>query len=281
MDIIYSLILADKQWGSNGRYNYLEIARKMLRDFWDYCVHDKYYTLRLGDWARRGGDKGNPALAAMQMSATRPSDFIISHLRAYKAIDPAHDWQKVIDATYGVVKDVIAAVKKEYGKNYGLLPDFVIRNENDTGWAIPEVFVLEDEDSDGSYGYNACRVPWRLGTDYLLYGNTVSAGFDLSRDVIKPLDQLGAKIAKNGLDEFGPLDMNGDGIWNTGDDDEYWDDPQTFTSPFLVTAAANGNSSLVNKMWKWEGLEEFWCDTWGDYIKMIVMLTVSGNYWKP
>jgi hypothetical protein len=34
-------------------------------------------------------------------------------------------------------------------------------------------------------------------------------------------------------------------------------------------------------MWKWEGLEDFWCDTWGDYIKMIVMLTASGNYWKP
>jgi hypothetical protein len=279
MDIIYSLIIADKQWGSNGRYNYLDIARKMLGDFWTYIVHDKYFTLRLGDWAKLGGDKGDDTLAAMQMSATRPSDFIIDHLRVYKAVDPAHDWQKVIDATYDVVKEVIVSVKSEYGKNYGLLPDFVIRNKDNNGWAIPEEFVLEGD--DGLFAYNACRVPWRLGTDYLLYGNTAAAGFDLFKDVIKPMDGLATKIAGKGLDMFGPLEMDGTGIWNTEDWDTYWDDPPTFPAPFLVTAAANGNGSLVNKMWKWDGLEEFWCDTWGDYIKMIVMLTASGNYWKP
>ncbi|MDR2574917.1 MAG: hypothetical protein LBC52_00575, partial [Treponema sp.] len=82
MDIIYSLIIADKQWGSNGPYNYLEIARTMLADLWQYCVHSTYKTMLLGDWASKGGDKGNPALAAIQMNATRPSDFIISHLKA-------------------------------------------------------------------------------------------------------------------------------------------------------------------------------------------------------
>jgi hypothetical protein len=281
MDIIYSLIIADRQWGSGGRYNCIETARKMLGDFWNYVVHKKYNTLLLGDWAGRNGDKGESTLATIQMNAARPSDFIISHLRAYKEIDPAHDWQSVIDAVYDAARDVIAQVKDEYGKNNGLLPDFVIRNSADNGWIIPDGFVLEDEDGDGMYGYNACRVPWRLGTDYLLYGNTERTGFDLFKDIINPLDQLAAKIAAKGLDQFGPLNMNGDGIWNTGDWNMYWDDAQTFTAPFLVTAAANGNSNLVSEIWKWEGMEEFWCDTWGDYIKLIVMLTTSGNYWKP
>jgi len=188
MDIIYSLVIADRQWGSNGRYNYMEIARKMLGDFWQYCVHPAYKTLLLGDWASKGGDKGDPALAALQMNATRPSDFIISHLKAYKAVDSAHNWQEVIDATYGVIKDVYADVKAKHGASRGLLPDFVIRNNANTAWVVPEGFVLE-EDTDGSYSYNSCRIPWRLGTDYLLYGgNTTLSGLDTFAETIQPLD---------------------------------------------------------------------------------------------
>jgi len=282
MDIIYSLIIADRQWGSDGSYNYLEIARTMLADLWQYCVHPAYKTMLLGDWASKGGDKGNPALAAIQMNATRPSDFIISHLKAYKAIDSAHNWQEVIDATYGVIKDVYADVKVKHGGGRGLLPDFVIRNNAKTAWVVPEGHVLE-EDTDGSYSYNSCRIPWRLGTDYLLYGgNATLAGYDTFAETIQPLDKLAAEIyEKSNLDTFGPLTITGDGVWNTDNWDEFWDDPQSFTAPFLVTAAAANNKDLVNEMWKWDGLKEFWCDTWGDYIKMLVMLTASGNYWKP
>jgi len=282
MDIIYSLIVADRQWGSNGRYNYIEIARAMLADLWQYCVHPVYKTMLLGDWASRGGDKGDPALAAIQMKATRPSDFIIDHLKAYKAMDSAHDWQQVIDATYSVIKDVYADVKAKHGASRGLLPDFVIRNDADTAWIVPDGFVLE-ADTDGSYSYNSCRIPWRLGTDYLLYGgNATVPGYNMLAETIQPLDKLSAEIFESAdLDVFGPLAITGDGIWNTEDWDVFWDDPQTFTAPFLVTAAAAGNKALVNEFWKWDGLKDFWCDTWGDYIKMIVMLTVSGNYWKP
>jgi hypothetical protein len=288
MDIIYSLIIADKQWGSDGRYNYLEIARAMLNDLWQYCVHPVYKTLLLGDWASKGGDKGDNTLSAMQMSATRPSDFIISHLKAYQAVDSAHNWQEVINATYGVIKDVYANVKVKHGASRGLLPDFVIRNNAGTVWIVPEGFVLEDEDSDGKYAYNACRVPWRLGTDYLLYGGNVTVpGLNLFSETIVPLNKLAAEIYESAdADIFGPLDLAGYGFWSDDyDDPDYdwhnWNDPQTFTAPFLVTAAAAGDQKLVNNLWNWEGLEEFWCDTWGDYIKIIVMLTASGNYWKP
>jgi len=162
------------------------------------------------------------------------------------------------------------------------LPDFVIRNDANTAWVVPEGHVLEG-DTDGSYSYNSCRIPWRLGTDYLLYGgNATLPGFDMLAETIQPIDKLATEIYESAdLDIFGPLTITGDGIWNTDNWDEFWDDPQSFTAPFLVTAASAGNKALVNEMWKWEGFEDFWCDTWGDYIKMIVMLTASGNYWKP
>jgi len=262
MDIIYSLILADRQWGSGGKYNYIDIAKNMLDDLWKYCVHDKYHTLLLGDWAK---DSANDVSA----NASRPSDFIISHLKTYKEVDPDHNWQAVIDATYNIIKEV-RSNQNAAGYNNGLMPDFVTRGEG--GWEIPgENFI---EDYDGDFSYNACRVPWRLGTDYLLYGNTAIGNSSLYDLIIKPLDDFAVNRTGGNPEKLGPLYMNGDPF--------DWTDPDLFAPPFLVTAAAAGaNRKWINALWNFNGLKKYNGDTYGDYIKLLVMLTVSGGYWLP
>ena len=270
MDIIYSLILADRQWGSDGKYDYIGCARLMLAGLWDYCVHDQYHTLLLGDWAK---DSDNETLR----HATRPSDFIISHLKAYREVDPDHDWQAVIDASYNVIREIRDA-QNTLGNTNGLLPDFAIRGES--GWVAPEETILEAD--DGSYYYNACRVPWRLGTDYLLYGNSVIGNSSLYDYIIKPLDDFAREYSKGALGMFGPFSLAGK-IFD-------WTDPETFTPPLLVTAAANGaDQKWVNAFWNYapkdewdfQGLTGYVSDTYSDYIKLLVMLTASGNYWLP
>jgi hypothetical protein len=265
MDIIYSLILADRQWGSDGKYNYMEIALRMLADLWDYCVHDEYHTLLLGDWAKNSSEHSD---------ATRPSDFIISHLKVFKAVDASHDWQAVVDATYNVIKEIRDSQNK-IGNTNGLMPDFVIRGVS--GWEIPEENILEDD--DGSFAYNACRVPWRLGTDYLLFGNSVMGDSSLFNYIIKPLDDFARSYSKGNLGKFGPLYMDGEPF--------SWTDADLFASPFLVTASAVGaDQAWVNSFWSsksddFEGIGAYNEDTYGDYIKLLVMLTASGNYWLP
>ena len=270
MDIIYSLILADRQWGSDGKYDYIGYARLMLADLWKYCVHDQYRTLLLGDWVKKASNE-------TLRHATRPSDFITSHLKVYKEIDPDHDWQSVIDATYNVIKEIRDAQNK-LGNTNGLMPDFAIRGAS--GWVVPEKKILEAD--DGSYYYNACRVPWRLGTDYLLYGNTKIGDSSLYDYIIKPLDDFAREFSKGDVNKFGPFYLNGK-IYS-------WTAPDTFTPPLLVTAAANGaDQKWVNNFWnyspkgKWDfkGFAGYSGDTYSDYIKLIVMLTVSGNYWQP
>jgi len=262
MDIIYSLLLADKQWGSGGKYNYIQIARDMLDDLWNYCVHDEYHTLLLGDWAKN-------STYDTFASASRPSDFIISHLKVYKEADPAHNWQAVIDATYNIIKEIRES-QNVAGSNNGLMPDFVIRGE--TGWEIPSENFIEDY--DGDFSYNACRVPWRLGIDYLLYGNTAISNSSLYDLVIKPLDNFAINFTGGNPRKLGPLHMNGKPF--------SWTDPDLFAPPFLVTAAATGaNQEWVNALWNFNGLTKYNRDTYGDYIKLLVMLTVSGCYWLP
>jgi hypothetical protein len=262
MDIIYSLIVADRQWGSDGKYDYIGIARGMLADLWTYCVHDEYHTLLLGDWAKRSG-------SIILREATRPSDFMTSHLKSYKEIDPDHDWQAVIDATYNVIREIRNS-QNIAGNANGLLPDFVIRG--DTGWEIPFENILEAY--DGDYAYNACRVPWRLGTDYLLFGDTQIGNSSLYEYIIRPVDEFARSFSNGNMGRFGPLRMDGTAF--------SWVDPNLFTPPFLVTAAAVGyDQEWVNAFWDFPGLVRHSGDTYGDYIKLIVMLTASGNYWLP
>jgi len=263
MDIIYSLLLADQQWGSDGAYNYKRIALDMLGSLWDYCVHKQYHTLLLGDWAaaEAGTTLGD---------ATRTSDFILDHLKVFAQVDNAHDWQSVIDATYGVIQAIRDA---QIGKGYdnGLLPDFVIRS-GDT-WAVPKGEVLES-DEDPTFAYNACRTPWRLGTDYLLFGDTQIGDKSLLSYIVKPMDDFAKAFTKGNLDKLGPLKLNGK--LYEGDDSD------TFAPPFLVTGVGNqADQAWVNTLWSFHGFTEYLGDNYADYYKIFIMLTASGNYWLP
>src|SRR5262249_25892576 len=127
--------------------------------------------LLLGDWA----DTTAPYYAARYGSfkgpygtqphseyywGTRPSDFMMDHFRAYGAATADGSWSAVGDAHYALV----AAVG---GPATGLMPDFV--EKTNTTPAPTGANYLEAV-TDGDYAYNACRVPWRLGTDYLVTG---------------------------------------------------------------------------------------------------------------
>jgi hypothetical protein len=240
MDIIYALLLADKRWGSGGKYRYKQIALDMLESLWDYCVHKETHTLLPGDWAanRAGTVLGD---------AIRISDIIPGHLKAYAKADRAHDWQKVLDACYGVLRDLC----EENGHKNGLLPDFAVRAGGK--WRAPEGTILEGD--DGAYSYNACRVPWRLGTDSSLYAL-----------IVRPLNAFAKTYTGGDPDRLGPLRLDGSPIGES--------DPGTFAAPFLVTAAAGGDREWLNAVWGWHGLDTYNGDNYGDYVKLLSMLDV-------
>ena len=255
MDVIYALLLADRQWGSCGMYNYRQIALDMLECLWDYCVHKEYRTLLVGDWASgRSGILG---------SAVRVSDIIPSHIKAYAKFDRKHDWQSVADAVYGVIGDLCE------DRPNGLLPDFAVRE--DGKWKAPDGTIMEGD--DGAYSYNSCRVPWRLGTDYLLCGDTPVGSRSLYEAIIQPLDTFAKTYTGGDLDRLGPLRLDGTPLGRP--------DPGVFAAPFLVTAAAGGNQDWADTVWGWRGLDKYNGDNYGDYIKLLSMLAAAGYGWFP
>lgn len=68
LDIAYSLLLAHKQWGSNGTVNYLKEAQDMITKGIKASNVTNNNRLNLGDWDSKSS------------LDTRPSDWMMSHL---------------------------------------------------------------------------------------------------------------------------------------------------------------------------------------------------------
>jgi len=266
MDIIYALLLADRQWGSGGTYNYREIAVVMLSDLWNSCVHDEYNVMLLGDWVKAFH---NPML----MNTIRTSDFKLAHLNAFRDADPAHNWQLVVDSTVAAIRDIRTA-QNGLGNTNGFLPEYAVRGP--AGWQVPAGEMPLGPYSN-TFAYNAAFVPWRLGAAYMLSGDLF-----LRDSVIVPIDDF-ARAFTGGvhLERFGPMSMNGT-LMDGGVD------PNWFAPPFAVTAAAAGSDQgWVDAFWKYvplkdwdfQGLGVYQGDT--DYVRLIVLLTITGNFWGP
>lgn len=163
MDIAYALLLADKTWGSNGEINYLNEAKAVINDIMKYDINQEFWTISLGDWVSECDD------SEIYYHATRPSDFIMNYFPAFARASGDDNWMNVYNTTYEIIDEFINQ------NDTGLLPDFVIR-ENDGTFKAAPADLLESE-HDGAYYYNSCRTPWRISVDFLINKNKTAWEF--------------------------------------------------------------------------------------------------------
>jgi len=254
MDIAYALLLADKQWGSKGAIDYKSEAIKVISALKKSIVHTKYKTLKMGDWSAREGSKTS--------DATRPSDFMLQHMKSYKKATGDPIWDEVVKNCYVISNHIF----KVYSPQTGLLPDFAEYHE---GQFIPAVGQLLEAPTDGSFSYNAGRTPWRIGTDYITTGDQ-SAKAELTA--------LNTWVRKITEDDPGKLKSGYhlDGTMLAGRD--YQD--LTYQSPMMISAMTDAkNQQWLNKLWDNSVLKHN--SYFGDSITMLCLITASGNWWMP
>lgn len=249
MDIAFSLLLAHKQWGSSGTVNYLQAATNMINAIMDNEINQTQWTIRLGDWANSGSYN----------TATRPSDFMLNHLKAFQAATGDARWQNVTNKTYTLINSLYTG----YSSTTGLLPDFVVYSSNTYKPAAAN--FLEDA-NDGNYNYNSCRTPWRITTDYLLTGDNRA---------LSQLNQLNSWIKTKASNTPGNIKdgykLNGTtfGSYNSG----------AFYAPFGVSAmTSSANQSWLNSLWS-HTANSAAEDYYEDSIKLFSMIVMSGNWW--
>lgn len=256
MDIAFSLLLANAQWGSRGSINYLQEARTMLAAIMQQEINPKTYTILLSNAIEYD---------SADYFDTRTSDFMPAHFKAFKKATGDARWDKVTGNTYRLFETMQA----RYSPDAGLVPDF-IRHVNRKPVPAPAHYL--ESVYDGYYNYNACRVPWRIGTDAILYGDkrakTMAGKINswIRQTTGGNPDNISAGYTLAGNDVKG----------------RYFE-AMSFIAPFAVSAMADAKNQVwLNKLWDYINkfdLDDF--DYYDNSIKMINMLLLSGNYWAP
>jgi len=253
MDIAYALLLADRQWGSANTINYKQAALQVIAALKSQTLNPTTHTLLLGDWVSPNDAKYG--------RSTRSSDFMLEHLRAYADASGDAEWTRVADTTYAL----IATIQRDASPTTGLLPDFIENVDTTPRPARPG--FLEGA-ADGRYGYNACRTPWRIATDYLLAGDT------RAQAALLPINTW----LRSATDGDPHKVMGGYKLDGTAAVDYY---EPAFAAPFGVGAMV----SAANQNWlnaAWDRITDGPSDGYySDTLRMQALIVMSGNWWTP
>jgi endo-1,4-beta-D-glucanase Y len=254
MDMAYALLLAHDQWGEEATTHYLADARSIIDGLETSCItrgSGQYFPrLNIGDPAHLGS--GAPESKPFM---TRPSDFMVDHMRAFGVASGHSIWSEVESGSLAI----LLAVRNP---TTGLVPDFVVADPpvpSKTGTA-DEAVCYE------CYDYNSCRVPWRQAVAIAHHG---VAG---SRDVAdKMVTWARGKYGDNpgGMGSSFTLDGTSSG----GNDN-------SFASPMVaasITSAAH--QAWLDKGWAY--MKASSRGYYGGSITLMSMLLVSGNWWIP
>ena len=253
MDIAYALLLADRQWGSAGAIDYRQEALKVIAALKSEALNPRTQTLLMGDWVSLNDAKYG--------RATRSSDFMLEHLRAYTWASGDAEWTRVADQAY----TIISSIQRDHSPATGLLPDFIEDVDAQPRPASPG--FLESE-KDGQYAYNACRAPWRIATDYLLASDTRAL------TALRPINAWlrGATGGDPGK-VVGGYKLDGTTVASHYE--------PAFAAPFAVGMMVGPeNQDWLNAAW--DRLTDGTSDGYySDTLRMQALIVMSGNWWSP
>lgn len=248
MDVAYGLLLAHRQWGSDGEFNYLEKAHQMIqKGIAASLIDSDSKRLMLGDWDQ-------------SPYTTRSSDWMAGHLRAYHHFTQNQTFLQAADTIYALIDHLT----QTYAPATGLVPDFVIGNP-----AQPSGENFLETEYDGTYNWNACRFPMRIAADYAHHGHAKA------KESLAALMSWLVASAQHHPENVRPGYFL-DGTPIPGRPFE----SAAYTAPLIAAAITNADyQQWLDKGWQWmvTRKELYYPDT----INLLCMLLISGNWWSP
>ena len=256
LDAAYGLLLAHRQWGSGGAINYLNEAKTIINAIKASEIFTTSTTVQLGDWAHND---------VTNKDDTRPSDFMYDHFTSFNAFTGDATWNSVKTNCFNLIQTMQAT----FSPTTGLIPDFI---EDVDGTPHPAAANFLESAEDGAYYYNSCRVPWHLGTSYLINGDAPAK---------TAADKMNAWIRTKTSNNINNLQagykLNGSLISGSN----YTD--MAFIAPLGVSACVNSiNQTWLNNIWTYIITDPIAnSDYFGNTIKMLCMLNITQNYFPP
>jgi len=245
LDIAMALLMAHKQWGSAGKWNYLQEGKNTIA------------ALKSWNMNANGSTKGLP-----NANNNRTSDYMIGHFRAFKAATGDTLWDLAVDKAY----ELLNRMQTVYSPGVGLMPDFVINTH--TATPSPSTgYIGDGNDKEGYFWWNACRNPWRFSSDFLLSGD--------SRFALVTGRMIEFFKNKSGGDPYSiGTGYALDGTQLTGGNSAAYHGP--ICAGACVDARFQG---FLDTMWNWNATHL----TTGYYdgeIQLLSMVVASGNWWS-
>jgi endo-1,4-beta-D-glucanase Y len=247
LDIAMALLMADRQWGSAGAWNYRQEALATIE------------ALKAWNMKADGATKGLP-----NADNNRTSDYMIGHFRAFRRATGDPLWGRAVDRAY----ELIDRMQTRYSPDCGLMPDFLINTHTDT----PEPsrgFIGDGVDTEGYYFANACRNPWRFGTDYVTSGDSrwKEVCSKLVRFVQADTGGNPAKIAAGYRLDGAAMNRS------------YA--PESMIGPMLCGAMVQPDfQNFLDALWTWNA-RHFTTDYYDSELQLLPMIVASGNWWNP
>lgn len=254
LDIAYGLLLAHKQWGSCHEIDYLQVAQWVISGISRAGIDQEGRYPVLGDWV-------NKQWTLSHYNGARVSDFMGSHFRAFQTVSSDPVWHGIIENTYWIAEEV----QTKYSPS-GLLPDFV--EGLGAGAPAPAKMGYLEGARDGSYAYNACRIPMRFATDYMLSGD------QRPRRMVLRINDFAKKAC--GRD---PTKLRGGYHLDGTEMVDY--ETMAFTAPLAVGAMLDTeDQAWLDALWQHtvdREMENYYEDT----LRLMSMIVLSGNWWGP
>ncbi|AYE38971.1 endoglucanase [Companilactobacillus zhachilii] len=167
LDIAYALILADEKWGSKGELKYNQLAKRLLTAIQNQEINQRTHLPKVGNWATMSQNE----------NLVRTSDLMTAYFRKFAKYTQDSRWNKAVQNSQIILKKLSSQHKT------GLMADFVtVSGERlQLGTVKPKQVASK---YDNQYGFNACRIPWRVAYDYQISNSQVS------RKIVEKMDDF-------------------------------------------------------------------------------------------
>jgi endoglucanase len=254
-DIAYGLLLADAQWGSGGRVDYKAEALTMIAGILESTVGGESHLPMLGDWVGSDDPQYN-------QFTPRSSDFMLANFRAYRKATGDSVWDDVVLQS----QKVMSEIQEKHSPETGLLPDFIVKSD---GGFVPAPSNFLEAETDGAYGYNAGRVPWRVGLDALLFDD------ETSREIVLKISRWAESAAGgNPSNVRAGYSLDGTPL----PDSDYFS--TFFVSPLGVAAMNDpAQQDWLNAVY--DSVRDRHEDYYEDSVTLLCLLAMTGNSWTP
>jgi hypothetical protein len=246
----YALTLADKQWGSTGKVNYLDEAKKTANAIKLYDMNPQKVT-GLGDWASLPGE-------GMWTTVARPSYFMVGYYRAYAKASADMYWMQAVEAVHTRIADV----QTRLSAMTGLLPQYLVGGMNPPGGSF-----LGDNNAP-HYTGSAGLIPLWLASDYIGSGDMRAKAA-----LTKITNWLKTKTGGDPTKIVDGYRLNGDAVGSAGS--------MSYLAPFgAIAIFDSANQAWLDGIWKLMSSAPTTSQA-ADTANLLGMLMVTGNWWQP